>query len=103
MDTMKKTFNINNIENLVADQENVMGLLDLLSDVLTKIKRPVAEYDYDHISDIPHDAILGTVLELLRNDYALSSILRFLQDMNVKTSKTISNEVECYYHDARNQ
>lgn len=53
---MKKTFNINNIENLVADQENVMGLLDLLSDVLTKIKRPVAEYDYDHISDIPHDA-----------------------------------------------
>lgn len=99
---MKETyFDINKIENLVADQENVKGLLDLLDDVLRKIKDPIAGADYQDLSDVSDQQMIGVVVELLRNDDALSSIVRFLQDMNTKTTQTIMGEVEHYYQDAR--
>ncbi|MBM6941079.1 hypothetical protein [Limosilactobacillus coleohominis] len=98
---MKETFDINKIESLVADQENVKGLLDLLVDILQKIKAPIAGADYQDLSDVSDQQMTGVVVKLLRNDDALSSIIRFLQDMNTKTTRTITNEVNHYYQDAR--
>lgn len=98
---MKETFDINKIESLVADQENVKGLLNLLVDVLQKIKAPIAGADYQDLSDVSDQQMTGVVVKLLRNDDTLSSIIRFLKDMNTKTIRTITNEVNHYYQDAR--
>lgn len=100
---MKQTFDINEIENLLADQQDVKGMLNLLDDTLLKIKQPLNGYDNHDFGDVPNKLVKEVAYEMQRDSDALSAIIRFLQDMNVKTSKTISNEVECYYHDARNQ
>lgn len=98
---MQSTFDINEIENLLADQQDVKGMLNLLEDILLKLKQPLI--GYNDFGIIPSKAVTEVAFEMQRNRDALSAIVRFLQDMNKKSSRTINNEVGNYYRDARNQ
>lgn len=99
---MKQTFDINEIENLLADQQDVKGMLNLLDDTLLKIKQPLNGYDNHDFGNVPNKLVMEVAYEMQRDSDALSAIIRFLQDMNQKASNTIANEVDNFYKDARN-
>lgn len=96
---MKQTFDIDKIENLLSDQKDVKGVLGLLDDIFLKIEKPLN--GYDDFGIIPSKAVTEVAFEVQRNHDAVSALIRFLQDMNQKASKTINDEVSNYYQDAR--
>lgn len=94
-----KKFDINKIDNLLAEQRNVEGLLTLLSDTLQSTLDQINDYEYDDAGKVPHDVRTGVIVQLLRDRNSLFALLTCLEKANQSSIEVLNQQVEGYYHE----
>lgn len=92
-----KKFNINKIENILAKQQDVKGLLTLLSDTLQLTLKQINDYDYDNAGNILHDIRTGVIVQLLYDRDGIQALLNCLMDANLDSVKVLNEQVNNYY------
>lgn len=92
-----KEFDITPIENVLANQENITGLLNLLESTLDNSLKLIRKYNTTDISTIPPSTINVVAFQLLNDRESLRTLLHFLRDTTNKDEAKLEKAVNDFY------
>lgn len=90
---MKKQFNINEVENSLAQMYKIQGLLDALDNILNYI---LDRTNGENYSSIKQSKINLIVYELFRDKNAINSLMITIQQQNDQALKKLSEQIDLY-------
>lgn len=90
---MKKQFNIDEVENLLAQMYQIQGLLDALDNILNYILDRTNGKNY---SSIKQSKINLIAYELFRDKNAIDSLMITIKQQNDQALKKLSEQIDLY-------
>ena len=90
---MKKQFNINEVENSLAQMYEIQGLLDALDNILNYI---LDRTNGEKYSSIKQSEINLIAYELFRDKNAINSLMIAIQQQNDQALKKLSEQIDLY-------
>lgn len=90
---MKKQFNINEVENSLAQMYEIQGLLDALDNILNYI---LDRTNGENYSSIKQSEINLIAYELFRDTNAINSLMIAIQQQNDQALKKLSEQIDLY-------
>ena len=90
---MKKQFNIDEVENLLAQMYQIQGLLDALGNILDCI---LDRTNGENYSSIKQRKINLIAYELFRDKSAIDSLIITIQQQNDQALKKLSEQIDLY-------
>lgn len=90
---MKKQFNIDEVENSLAQMHQIQGLLDALDNILNYI---LDRTNGENYSSIKQSKINLIVYELFRDKNAINSLMITIQQQNDQALKKLSEQIDLY-------
>ena len=92
-------FDINEVENVLADQRDTKGLIDCFSD---KVEGQfTAINDYDEAGQVPHNNVVGLLVQVMHDQNEVLGLLRFIADTSINSINSLENSVAAYYSDRK--
>ena len=90
---MKKQFNIDEVENLLAQMYQIQGLLGALDNILNYI---LDRTNGENYSSIKQSEINLIAYELFRDKNAINSLIITIQQQNDQALKKLSEQIDLY-------
>ncbi len=90
---MKKQFNIDEVENLLAQMYQIQGLLGALGNILNYI---LDRTNGENYSSIKQSEINLIAYELFRDKNAINSLIITIQQQNDQALKKLSEQIDLY-------
>lgn len=90
---MKKQFNIDEVENSLAQMYQIQGLLDALDNILNYI---LDRTNGENYSSIKQSEINLIAYELFRDKNAINSLIITIHQQNDQALKKISEQIDLY-------